>query len=81
MSTTSSSGCSAARRIAADRHARGDGGNSPGNCCTGRRHDGNSDSPAISAEGRFVAFNSDATNLVPGDTNGFTDVLVRFLAP
>ena len=26
--------------------------------------------PAISADGRFVAFESDATNLVPGDTNG-----------
>ena len=25
---------------------------------------------AISADGRFVAFESDATNLVPGDTNG-----------
>ena len=25
--------------------------------------------PAISADGRFVAFNSDASNLVPGDTN------------
>ena len=33
--------------------------------------------PAISADGRFVAFRSDATNLVPGDTNGATDVFVR----
>ena len=33
--------------------------------------------PAISADGRFVAFNSDATNLVPGDTNGADDVFVR----
>jgi Tol biopolymer transport system component len=32
---------------------------------------------AISADGRFVAFETDATNLVPGDTNGFRDVLVR----
>jgi Tol biopolymer transport system component len=31
----------------------------------------------ISAEGRFVAFSSDATNLVSGDTNGCTDVFVR----
>ena len=33
---------------------------------------GNLDSvdPAISADGRFVAFESFATNLVPGDTNG-----------
>ena len=36
-----------------------------------------SDCPAISADGRFVAFNSDATNLVPGDTNGARDVFVR----
>jgi hypothetical protein len=32
---------------------------------------------AISAGGRFVAFWSFASNLVPGDTNGTTDVLVR----
>ena len=34
-------------------------------------------SPAISADGRFVAFDSVATNLVPGDTNGAADVFVR----
>jgi Tol biopolymer transport system component len=34
-------------------------------------------SPSISADGRYVAFGSYATNLVPGDTNGFTDVFVR----
>ena len=39
--------------------------------------DGYSFSPAISATGRFIAFSSDATNLVAGDTNGFTDVFVR----
>jgi Tol biopolymer transport system component len=36
-----------------------------------------SDDPSISADGRFVAFASYATNLVPGDTNGFTDVFVH----
>src|SRR5215475_6744709 len=40
---------------------------------------GNSGKPAISANGRFVAFTSEATNLVPGDTNGFPDVFVRDL--
>src|SRR5439155_969179 len=30
-----------------------------------------------SADGRFVAFQSDATNLVAGDTNGATDVFVH----
>jgi Tol biopolymer transport system component len=37
----------------------------------------NSYRPAISADGRFVAFPSDATNLVPGDTNGRLDVFVH----
>jgi len=32
--------------------------------------------PSISAHGRFVAFQSDATNLVAGDTNGTTDIFV-----
>jgi|RhiMethySRZTD1v2_1073278.scaffolds.fasta_scaffold17610_2 Tol biopolymer transport system component len=36
-----------------------------------------SDVPAISADGRFVAFISAASNLVPGDTNGVFDVFVR----
>lgn len=36
---------------------------------------------AISANGRFVAFQSGASNLVPGDTNGATDVFVRSLVP
>ena len=38
---------------------------------------GESTSPAISANGRFVAFQSRATNLVPGDTNGLMDVFVH----
>lgn len=33
-----------------------------------------SGNPSISADGRYVAYNSDATNLVPNDTNGETDV-------
>ncbi len=36
--------------------------------------------PAISADGRFVAFQSDAANLVAGDTNGQVDIFVRDLA-
>lgn len=31
----------------------------------------------VSASGRYVAFDSDATSLVPGDRNGATDVFVR----
>jgi Tol biopolymer transport system component len=38
-----------------------------------------STSPAISADGRLVAFASAASDLVPGDTNGSTDVFVRDL--
>lgn len=33
--------------------------------------------PVISADGRFVAFQSDASNLIAADTNGRTDVFVR----
>ncbi|WP_173977550.1 DUF4347 domain-containing protein, partial [Magnetospirillum sp. LM-5] len=40
---------------------------------------GNSGSytPSISADGRYVAFYSDASNLVPGDTNGNGDIFVH----
>ena len=33
--------------------------------------------PSISGDGRYVAFESAATNLVPGDTNGADDVFVH----
>ncbi|MBI4470036.1 MAG: PD40 domain-containing protein, partial [Acidobacteria bacterium] len=39
--------------------------------------DARSDRPSISADGRFVAFESEATNLVPGDGNSAHDVFVR----
>ncbi|MEZ4114406.1 MAG: hypothetical protein R3B65_03140 [Candidatus Paceibacterota bacterium] len=40
--------------------------------------EGNNDSvkPSISSNGRYVAFSSDASNLVPNDTNGVRDVFV-----
>ena len=38
---------------------------------------GYSDSPALSGDGRFVAFRSSADGLVPGDTNGCSDIFVR----
>lgn len=41
--------------------------------------DGPSGYPALSADGTFVAFESLATNLVVGDTNGKRDVFVRDL--
>ena len=36
-----------------------------------------SDDPSISADGRFVAFSSNASNLASGDANGQRDVFVR----
>ncbi|MEX0682323.1 MAG: hypothetical protein WD904_00275 [Dehalococcoidia bacterium] len=39
--------------------------------------DGGSHDPAITPDGRFVAFRSSASNLVSGDTNGRLDVFVR----
>jgi Tol biopolymer transport system component len=44
---------------------------------SGHQANGNSLWPAISADGRFVAFVSRASNLVAGDTNGTWDVFVR----
>ena len=38
---------------------------------------GRSGAPSISADGRYVAFESLATNLVAGDTNGYPDIFVR----
>ena len=43
----------------------------------------NSDSrnPALTADGRCAVFNSSATNLAPGDTNGVPDVVVNNCEP
>jgi Tol biopolymer transport system component len=43
----------------------------------GTQANGDSIDPAISADGRFVAFESSASNLVPGDTNLWPDVFVH----
>lgn len=37
----------------------------------------NASSSAVSDDGKVVAFESSATNLVPDDTNGFSDIFVR----
>lgn len=48
-----------------------------GACANGAFGLSGSIGPAISADGRFVAFWSRATNLVPGDTNDTQDIFVR----
>jgi len=40
---------------------------------------GQSRLPSISADGRYVCFESSASDLVPGDTNGAADIFVRDL--
>jgi len=47
---------------------------------TSGQPDGRHGPAALSRDGRFVVFVSDATNLVAGDTNTSTDVFVRDLA-
>ena len=44
---------------------------------TGQQADGENDSATISADGRFVAFGSRATNLVPGDSNDWGDIFIH----
>jgi len=46
---------------------------------TGSGNAGSLANPAISADGRYVAFASDASDLVAQDSNGTTDVFVRDL--
>lgn len=43
----------------------------------GGQAQGNSGAPSLSADGRWLAFESDAPNLVPSDNNADTDVFVR----
>jgi TolB protein len=43
----------------------------------GRSANGESSSVSMSHDGRYVAFSSNASDLVRGDTNGFTDVFVH----
>jgi Tol biopolymer transport system component len=47
---------------------------------SGEPGNGASDSPSISADGRYVVFQSDSDNLIPEDKNGFVDVFRKDLA-
>jgi Tol biopolymer transport system component len=44
---------------------------------TGEQGNGDSYGPAVSADGRYVAFTSAASNLTPGDANSDLDIFVR----
>ena len=44
---------------------------------TGKKYSNGSNAPAISSDGRYVAFHSDMTNLVPRDTNRVFDIFVH----
>jgi Tol biopolymer transport system component len=44
---------------------------------SGEQGDLASSNPSVSDDGRWITFVSDATNLVPDDTNGFSDLFLR----
>jgi hypothetical protein len=44
---------------------------------SGTQAEGASVRPTISGDGRYVAFSSEASNLVSGDTNGASDVFIQ----
>jgi Tol biopolymer transport system component len=62
------------RDVEAGRTERVSGTPGPG---SGGPADGPSSAPSISADGRYVAFDSSASNLVEGDTNRAADVFRR----
>ena len=43
----------------------------------GVQGDNTSDTPSISADGRYVAFQSDATTLISNDTNASQDIFIH----
>lgn len=43
---------------------------------SGMQGNADSENPSISADGRYVVFESDASNLVAGDTNGIRDIFL-----
>ena len=44
---------------------------------SGGQSSGQLDAPSISADGRYIAYSSTASDLVPSDTNGVQDVFVQ----
>jgi hypothetical protein len=47
----------------------------------GAQANSDSNTPALSGDGRYAAFQSSASNLVPGDTNAASDVFVHQAGP
>ncbi|MFG3223707.1 TolB family protein [Kitasatospora sp. NPDC048194] len=70
LTTTPSAQADPHRGPGTERVSSGIGGSQP---------DGASFAGGLSADGRYAVFTSSATNLVPGDTNGKSDVFVRDL--
>jgi hypothetical protein len=66
----------AATTVRASESVKGVGAQYPKFYC-GVEVQGESDAATISANGRYVSFTSNATNLVPGDTNNTHDVFVK----
>lgn len=54
-----------------------DSKSSPKPAPSARAGNGVSDMPDVTVNGRYVVFQSTSTNLVPGDTNGRTDIFIR----
>ena len=63
--------------VAEDERVSVDASGQEANGASGEAGTGISDGPSISADGRFVAFRSSASNLVPGDGNGKDDIFVH----
>src|SRR4051794_15249648 len=75
------SGCAAGALVClsinAPAQAAGDATTRVSVATNGHQGNGNSGSPALTADGSAVVFASDATNLIGGDTNATWDVFVR----
>ncbi|MGW6459364.1 TolB family protein [Streptomyces sp. NPDC055078] len=77
VATALASVCAAALLVPTGAHAQDAPPRRPFTERVTQGADQRSDEVALSSDGRFAVFTSRATNLVPGDTNGFDDIFVR----